>query len=185
MLKRKKILSRRDAEEMKNRPKVVVSTKFNYARSAWSKRFVIAVFVGISMLLISLIGETAIDHLSGIADEAIVATLVLLVSWFSCFVIGSKVYKLIFLKKVTIIEEHGQLKLFIDQKETVIKKSQIRKIVSKITSSRGRYGSPASYSSKLILYTTHGTFHFTIDHKVPEIEKVKKCVPNVAGKRRS
>ncbi|WP_430598181.1 hypothetical protein [Enterococcus sp. AZ177] len=95
---------------------------------------------------------------------------------FVLFVVSSlfeTLYKKIFFKKARIFSGQGFTKLWINKEEIIIKKGQITDIKAQVSLYRTRYGG-WSTSTKLIIYTTLGKFHFTNNQVIYKMDKVLK-----------
>lgn len=157
--------------------KFFLETDFNYCKYTLVKKITILLFVVCYASIIFTIGIFAATIFVGTAYEAVAFTVSLMGSGLLFDFLFRKLYKKIFSKRVKIFRGKTAIKLWIDGKEIVIQKAQIKKIKAKAVSNRLRHGGRIE-STKLIIYTTTGTFHFTNDQAIYNVHKLLKFAPN-------
>lgn len=157
--------------------KLLLAANFNYFKYSIVKKATIVLFVMCSATFIFLIGIKAATFFLGTEFEAFAFSASFIISWVSFDYLFRELYKKIFSKTVKIFQGQDYLKIWIGKKEILIQKDQIKKVKAKAVSSRIRHGGRRE-NSKLIIYTTMGTFHFTNDQAIYAVDKVLKVVPS-------
>lgn len=166
---------------MGKRTRLLLEADFNYFKYNVVKKTVFVLFVVGCFITIIIATSIVTNHFLDTEYEPFAFVISFIISWFTFSSLFESLYKNLFSKKVKIFSGQGFIKLWINKEELLIKKGQITNVKAQVSSHRTRYGG-RSTSTKLIIYTTMGKFHFTNDQAIYEVDKVLKVVPSIKRK---
>jgi len=166
---------------MGKRTRLLLEADFNYFKYSAVKKTVFVLFVVGCFITIIIATSIVITCFVDTEYERFAFVISFILSWLVFSYLFETLYKKLFSKKVRIFSGQGFIKLWINKEEIIIKKGQITDIKAQVSSHRTRHGG-RSTSTKLIIYTTMGKFHFTNDQAIYEVDKVLKVVPSIKRK---
>lgn len=166
---------------MGKRTRLLLEADFNYFKYSAVKKTVFVLFVVSCFMSVIIATSIVSNHFLDTEYEPFAFVISFIISWFIFSSLFETLYKKLFSKKVKIFSGQGFIKLWINKEEIIIKKGQIANIKTEVSSHRTRYGG-RSTSTKLIIYTTMGKFHFTNDQAIYAVDKVLKAVPSIKRK---
>lgn len=162
---------------MDKRSRHLLEADFNYFKYSAVKKTVFVLFVVSCFISVIIATSITTNLFLDTEYEQFAFVISFIISWFVFSSLFETLYKKLFSKKVKIFSGQGFIKLWINKEEILIKKGQVTNITAQVSSHRSRYGG-RSTSTKLIIYTTMGKFHFTNDQANYEVDKVLKVVPS-------
>ncbi|MGX7148103.1 hypothetical protein [Enterococcus ureasiticus] len=150
---------------MGKRMRLLLEADFNFFKYSIVKKTVFVLFIVSCFMLIVIATSSTTNRFLDTEYEPVAFVISFLVSWFVFSSLFERLYKKLFSKRVRILSGQSFIKLWINKEEILIKKGQITNIKAQVSSHRTQYGG-RSTSTKLIIYTTMGKFHFTSDQAV-------------------
>lgn len=154
---------------MKRNLSLLVEESFFYTKMSYLK-YIVVTLSKVSCLALSIyVGAYVSDCISS-RPEGLLTIVSIMVSWFISYGIAEVLHEKLFLKKVKIFGSQQELLVVIDNREFRFKRNEVQKVKTKLESIKGR--GTTHQSTKLIIKTVDQTFHFTVNKRITDVEKI-------------